>query len=393
MVAARLPALAVINYNRPFFHRLLSFRGDLWFAPTPPSAASRRAPRFAMSEVRKFLSATEAQAPFFVGVDLGGTNIKIGLVDDRGRSLSWLTMPTATELGPEDGARRMGEGVHRVAAEAGLKPSDIARVGLVSPGTMDVPAGMLLEPHNLPGWYNFPIRDRVAHHAGLAVSYANDANAAAYGEFWIGAGRDFHSMVLFTLGTGIGCGVIIGDLLIAGENSHGAECGHIIIDYNDDARMCGCGQPGHLEAYCSAVSVIARTEEALDRGRPSSLRERLTGGEKLTPLMVAEAADAGDALALEIVLETARYLGIGVVTLMHTIDPSGVVLGGAMTFGGAEHPLGRRFLERVRQEVQQRAFPVLAKNVKIDYATLGGDAGYIGAAGIARLDYLQEQAR
>jgi len=340
-----------------------------------------------MPAPRPVISAREAKRPLFVGIDLGGTNIKVGLVDDAGRSLAWPPPPTLGETGPEDAARRMGEAVLKAIHDAGLKSEQVARVGLGSPGTMDIPAGMLVNPVNLKGWDNFPIRDRVSHHCGLPVSFANDAAAAAYGEFWVGSGRDFHSLVLLTLGTGIGCGIIIGDLSIDGENSHGAECGHIIINCDDDARMCGCGQTGHLEAYASATAVIKRTQEALDAGHKSSLVQRIAGGDELTPKLIADEAEAGDSLALEIVIETARYLGIGVVSLMHTIDPTGVLLGGAMTFGGNDTDLGRRFLERVREEARRRAFPVIARRTKIDYALLGGDAGYIGAAGIARLDH------
>ena len=344
-----------------------------------------------MPDPSQFIKASAAQSPFFVGVDLGGTNVKIGVVDDRGRTLSWLTEPTESEKGPESGAQRMGEAVLRAIADAGLSPSDVARVGLGSPGTMDVPAGMLIRPHNLPGWFNFPIRDRVSHYCGLGVTFTNDANAAAHGEFWIGAGSAMHSMVMLTLGTGIGCGIIIGDFSIEGENSHGAECGHIIIDIAKDARMCGCGQRGHLEAYCSAPHVVNRIELALASGRESSLSPRMADGEELTPELLAEEAAKGDALAREIIFDTARYLGIGAVTLLHTIDPSGIVLGGGMTFGRDQSELGREFMEEFRAEVRRRAFPVIAERVMIDYASLGGDAGYIGAAGIARFQWLRSQ--
>ena len=184
-----------------------------------------------------------------------------------------------------------------------------------------------------------------------------------YGEFWVGSGRDFHSMVLFTLGTGIGCGIIIGDLSIDGENSHGAECGHMIVDHGDDARVCGCGRSGHLEAYASATAVTKRTHEALGAGRASSLNDRLAEGNELTPKLLATEAEAGDELSLEIVLETARYMGIGIVNLMHTIDPSGVLLGGAMTFGMNQTELGRRFLAEINTEIAQRAFAVLTSSV------------------------------
>ncbi len=225
----------------------------------------------------------------------------------------------------------------------------------------------------------------------MPVTFENDANAAAYGEFWVGSGREFPSMVLLTLGTGIGCGIIIGDMVIQGAHSHGGEAGHVIIDSRDDARMCGCGWRGHLEAYASATAVVKRCEELLDAGRATSLAKRLAAGEELTPKLIAEEAEAGDELSLEIVLETARYLGIGTVNVMHVVDPDVVLLGGAMTFGGAERALGRRFLDRVRQEVRRLARPIPAAKTVIDFATLGGDAGFIGAAGVARLDYLKQK--
>ncbi|MBU4273205.1 MAG: ROK family protein [Planctomycetes bacterium] len=339
-----------------------------------------------MSQNNHFILLDQAQPPFFAGIDLGGTNIKVGVVDDLGRPLSWLTIPTEPKKGPEDAAARMGRAVIEATEKAGLKPADLARVGLGSPGTMDIPAGKLIHPVNIKGWDNFPIRDRVAAHCGLPVTFANDAAAAAYGEFWVGSGRDFHSLVLFTLGTGIGCGIIIGELSIDGEHSHGAECGHIVIDCSDDARLCGCGRRGHLEAYASATAVVKRTRELLEAGRPSSLQGKLEQGSKPTPKLLAREAEQNDTLSLEIIAETARWLGVGIVNLMHTIDPSGVLLGGAMTFGGNETPLGRQFLSWIKEEVDRRAFPLLAERTAIDFASLGGDAGYIGAAGLARLD-------
>ncbi len=342
-----------------------------------------------MSEDRQYTPLAQARAPFFVGIDLGGTNVKVGVVDDCGQTLAWLTVPTLVDRGAEDASRRMAEAVREAVRQAGLDMGQIAKIGLGSPGTMDIPAGKLVVPANLKGWDHFPIRDRVSHHCGRPVAFANDATAAAYGEFWIGSGRDFHSMVLLTLGTGIGCGIIIGDLLLDGEHSHGGEFGHTIIDCADDARVCACGRRGHLEAYTSATGVVKRTREALDRGRRSSLSDRLESGVELTTKLLAEEAAVGDELSIEIILQTARYLGIGMVNLMHTIDPNGILVGGAMTFGEHETEIGRRFLAEVRAEVKRRAYAVPAENTVIDFATLGGDAGYIGTAGIARLEYMQ----
>lgn len=342
-----------------------------------------------MAHARQLVSLADARPPFFAGVDLGGTNIKIGVVDDLGQTLGWTKLATEVQLGPQAALGRIHAALQRVLAEAGLRHQAIVRVGLGTPGTMDIAQGILLSPGNLPGWWNFPIRDALAEVSGLPVTFANDARSATFGEYWVGSGRVLHSMVLFTLGTGVGGGIAIGDLLVEGENSAGSELGHIIIDYHDSARMCSCGQRGHLEAYASATSVVKRTDEMLQAGRASSLRVRIDAGEGLSALMIDEEAERGDALAIEVVRETARYLGIGVVTAMHSIDPQGVVIGGAMTFGQHDTAVGRMFLDRIRQEVAQRAFPMLVERTRIDYAMLGGDAGYIGAAGLARRDYLK----
>lgn len=334
---------------------------------------------------RLFLPVDEAQPPLFTGVDVGGTSVKIGVVDDQGRPLGWTSIATDATRGPDDGVRRMGQAMGELIDQIGLRREQITAVGLGTPGTMDIPAGMLLDPPNLPGWADYPIRERLSHECQLPVSFTNDAAAAAYGEYWVGSGKSLPSMIMLTLGTGIGGGIIVNDKSLDGEHSHGSECGHIIIDCRDDARICSCGGSGHLEAYASALAVIRRTQEALDAGAQTAIRKRLTAGETLTPLLLAQEAEASDGLALDIILETARYLGIGITSLMHTIDPSCVVLGGAMTFGGNATPLGRSFIERVRQEVRRRAFPIVAKT-PIEYAALGGDAGYIGAAGIARAE-------
>ena len=163
---------------------------------------------------------------------------------------------------------------------------------------MDIPSGMLLTPINLKGWNNFCIRDRVSDACGLPVDFENDANAAAYGEFWVGSGREFQSMALLTLGTGIGCGIIIGDLVLQGAHSHGGENGHGVIDCREDARLCSCGARGHLEAYASATAVIRRAEELLEPGAHEfALAERIAGGEELTPKLIAEEAERGDELS------------------------------------------------------------------------------------------------
>lgn len=333
------------------------------------------------------VSLEKAQHPLFLGFDVGGTNLKLGIVDDRGRVVAKGSIPTQESTGPADAVRRAHAYATEMLAKLGLKISDLAAIGLGTPGTLDIKAGRMLEPHNLPHWFHFPIRECVSLAFGLPTSFANDANAAAYGEFWVGSGKAFHSIVLLTLGTGVGGGIIIGDLSIDGENSHGSECGHIIIDCTPTARVCPCGQLGHLEGYCSATALVRRATELIATGRDTSIQERLSADEELTALLIAQEAEKGDALANELIDELAHYLAIGITSLMHCIDPGAVVLGGAMNFGGHQSPLGRRFLSSVRAGVAQYAFRIPAQRTTIDFAMLSGDAGFIGAAGIARLDY------
>lgn len=337
-------------------------------------------------------STTNSPVPLYAGIDIGGTNIKVGLVDDSGQTLAYLSILTHAERGPEDGTRRMAEAFDNLLAETGVDKAKVARIGVASPGPLDLKTGTILTPGNLPEWWNFPIRDKISKACSLPVRFANDANAAAYGEYWRGTGEKADSMILLTLGTGIGGGIIVDGMLIEGAHGCGGECGHVLIDPRPDARRDSLDKSGSLEAYCGAYAVVARAEEAIENGRDSKLSEEAASGTEITPLIIAQAAEAGDRLAREIVFETGTYLGLGIVTLIHTIDPEMVVLGGAMDFGGAGHPLGEAFLQRIREEVESRTFEATRGKVELNFAQLGGDAGYIGAAGLARLEHNSNQA-
>jgi glucokinase len=333
----------------------------------------------------------DAQKPFVVGVDVGGTNIKIGLVDELGQTLAYHSMPTEQEKGAEDACVRAAAAIAKMIGEAGVARAEVVRAGIATPGPMDIKAGKILKPGNLPGWWDFPIRDRLSFHLGVPVTFANDANAAAYGEFWRGAGAQYDSLVLLTLGTGIGGGIIIGDTLVEGAHSCGGECGHILVNPAKDAWKDSLGASGSLEAYANAGAVIRRATDALGASETSSLAKRHRLGEPITPLLVAQEAERGDPVARGVVMETAHWLALGIVTFVHTIDPDAVVLGGAMNFGGAESSLGRAFLQAIRDEARPRFLEPLRDTVKIEFASLGGDAGYIGAAGLARLEQKKQR--
>jgi glucokinase len=319
-----------------------------------------------------------SKTPQFVGIDVGGQSIKGGVIDDEGAALSSVSVPTEASRGQEHGLGQMAETVRRAVAAAKLSLDDIAAIGVATPGTMDIPAGMILDPPNLRPWRNVPVRQYIHETFGKPTAFQNDANAAAFGEYWVGAGKGTRSMVLFTLGTGIGCGIILNDMVLEGEHSHGAEVGHIIIEMTN-GRMCGCGQPGHLEAYASATAVVKRTYEALvHAGGMSELDHVLRDRGDLTARDVFEAAANGDHVAGKIVEDTAFYLAVGATCMMHTIDPDMVVFGGGMIAAGPA------FLDRIRHHIQRLAFPVPAEKTQVVYAKLGADAGFIGAAACAR---------
>lgn len=320
---------------------------------------------------------------WFLGIDVGGTNVKSGVIDDHGVVCSKSSVPTQAIHGPDHGVQQMCLAAKQALQQTDLTIDDIAAIGLATPGTMDIPAGMLVNPSNLPGWTDFPVRQKIEDAFGRPTILQNDANAAAYGENWAGSASEANSLVFFTLGTGLGGGIIVDDTIIQGEHSHGSEIGHTILEF-DGGRLCSTGQYGTAEAYCSATALIQQFQYGIADGKTSSVTDRMDEMTPLSPLLIAEEAEQGDQFSIDLILEMARYLGAAVTSACHVIDPNMVLLGGAMTFGRHETKIGRRFLETVRQEFCERAFPVVSENVTIDYAKLGGDAGFIGAAGCAR---------
>lgn len=302
----------------------------------------------------------------YVGIDLGGTNLKLGLVSAEGEVLKRLSSPTEADLGPDHVLGRMAAAVRQLCEVAGIAVADVSAVGIGSPGPLDSKAGKVIFTPNMAGWRNVPVRDRLHEELDRTIVLENDANVAAYGEFRCGAGRRVKDMVLLTLGTGIGGGIVLGGRLFRGVSDTGAELGHMIIRHG--GRKCGCGNRGCLEAYASATAVVARTKEALDAGKSSSL-----SGE-VDCKAVFDAAAQGDALARDIVAETAEYLAVGITSILHVLNPEMVVLTGGMM--GA----GDAFLDWVRRHVRETAFEPAWRVCEVRWSTLGGDAGILGSA-------------
>lgn len=318
-------------------------------------------------------------APYAVGIDLGGTFIKAGVVDAANKIVHRQSIETLADRGVDDTIDRLGRLVTSLLAATRLSNDHVAGVGIGAPGPMSHAAGMILSAPNLPGWTNVPLRKRLNAVTGLRTTLENDANAAAFGELTAGAGQAVRDLVFFTLGTGVGGGVIIDGRLHRGRFDNAGEFGHIIVQ--PDGRPCPCGQSGCLERYASALAVGQRATEAIRSGENSSLKTLLDQGKVIDAPDVDQAAVAGDPLARRIWNETCRFLAIACVGLQHVLNPERIVLGGGLIGSRA------RLLEPVRRHFRELTWNAADDVPEITLATLGNDAGIIGTAALARAEF------
>jgi glucokinase len=312
---------------------------------------------------------------YYVGVDLGGTNIKAGVVTENAQVLVKTSMPTEADRGADHIFERICGAVSGLMEECGLRRDEIGGIGVGSPGTLDTRAGVVHFAPNMPLWSNVNVVERVCDGTSIKTVLENDANAAAYGEFWAGAGQGVSSIVMFTLGTGIGGGIIANGRLIHGTTDCAGELGHMVIEVQ--GRKCACGNWGCLEAYASADSLARRFREAVAAGGDSVLAEDVRQGRPVDARAVCDAALAGDKLAHRIFWETGLYLGVGIVNVMHTINPARVIISGGLI------KAGDLLMRPIRETVEKRALPDAQRHCDIMFASLGEDAGFIGGAGCA----------
>jgi len=312
----------------------------------------------------------------FVGIDLGGTNIKIGLFDSALKLLSKTSVATKADMGPEVVIDKMTQTVEKLIIEAGLSLQDVAAVGIGTPGPAKYSEGVIIKSTNMPTFKNVPICRMLNERLGAPVVYDNDANVACWGEYAVGAGKGVKDMVFFTLGTGIGGGIISNGELVHGCDENAAELGHMII--YPDGRNCNCGQRGCVEAYASADSTARRAAEAVEAGAESSLKKVLDEKGQITSKDVYEHLDDGDKLAKEITDGTAKALAITCINMLHTTEPKRIVFAGGMIAAGDV------LLNRIKDFFNEHIWTLKKEMVEICFATLGEDAGIIGAAALAR---------
>jgi glucokinase len=315
---------------------------------------------------------------WYLGIDLGGSNISAALMDSRGRMRHLKKIKTLAHEGRAQVMARMVELARAVPQEAHLKLQQLEGVGIGAPGIIDVTNGIVVYSPNLPGWTKVPIKHTLQAALKKPVSIDNDANVAAYGEKWLGAGRKVQNLVVYTLGTGVGGGIIVDGQIFHGYNNAAGELGHVTI--LPDGPRCSCGNRGCVEALVSGTAIARVAREALEKSNNSMLYE-LCGKipDDVTAKMVFQAAKKGDALASKIVLQTGQYLGIAIANTINLLNPELVIVGGGVS--GA----GELLLRPVRAEVKRRALKDSLACTKIVVAELGDQAGVIGAAGIAML--------
>jgi glucokinase len=311
-----------------------------------------------------------------IGIDLGGTFIKFVLLDENLSPSRTIELPTSWQEGPAALVGQMVAGSQRLMEKQAVAPDNIVAVGIGSPGPIDIAQGLIIEAPNIPGMRNFPLRDSVSRALGLPAVLENDANAAAYGEYVCGAGRGSRIMVMLTLGTGVGSGIIIDGRILHGSHGLGGELGHMIVV--PDGEPCGCGQKGCLERYCSATYLaMLASRKAREEGRQGILAEAVRQGRDIDARAVNEARKAGDALAGEVWDMAAYHLAIGCVNICRIFDPEIIVLSGGLTRAGED------LLRPLEHHFNRLHWRLTEPRTRLAIASLGADAGAIGAAGVA----------
>ena len=307
-----------------------------------------------------------------IGIDLGGTNIAVGVVDDANRIVAEKRIPTVAQNGVAALLDDIAVCVRDTVASGGLTMADCAGAGIGVPGVCDTACGVVRFAHNI-GWDGVPVSEELRQRLGLPVHFANDADCAALGEVVAGAAKDCDGALMITLGTGVGGGFVVGGRIWSGHHGLGGEFGHMCIQ--PGGAPCSCGRRGCWEAYASVTALIHQAQEAA-QAHPDSLLNRV---QPLSGKTIFDAAAAGDAAAQAVTAQYAVYVGVGIVNYINVLFPEVVLLGGGVA--GA----GEALLTPVRAYVKAHTYVEDAAALpEIWAAALGSDAGVIGAAALVR---------
>ena len=305
-----------------------------------------------------------------IGIDVGGTNVKIALVSDKGKIIYSNSIPTRAEMGYEHTINSMKDAIRDLLKETKMKPADIEGMGFGFPGQIDCKKGVVRLAPNIPGWVDVPIAKIMESEFGIPTRVDNDVRTATLGELNYGAGVGCENLVCITVGTGIGSGLVVNGKLVRGANNAAGEIGHIKLNM-DGGPLCGCGDRGCLEAYASGPSIVAMAEEYIRGGKSTKYRE--LANPDITPYIVAVAAKEGDPVARQIFRIMGEYIGKGLTSVVNLLNPEKIIIGG----GVAE--AGEILLDPIRETIAKRAMTI-QREVEIVPAQLGNTAGVIGAS-------------
>ncbi len=308
-----------------------------------------------------------------IGVDVGGTNVKIALVDKKGEIKFPKTVPTRAEMGYEYTIGNIQQSIKDLISEAGIEKNALEGIGFGFPGQIDCDKGIVRLAPNIPGWVNVPISEIMQKEFNVPVKVDNDVRCAALAELNYGAGVGCKNLICITVGTGIGSGLIINGKIVRGASNAAGEIGHIKLEMHD-GLLCGCGDRGCLEAYASGPSIVAMAKEYVMGGKSAKFREIAGSIDAITPAIVAQAANEGDAVAKKIFEIMGEYIGIGLTSVVNLLNPEKIVIGGGVA------DAGDILLEPLRKTLKSRTMPIQGGAVEVVPAQLGNTAGIIGSS-------------
>ncbi len=307
-----------------------------------------------------------------IGVDVGGTNIKIAVVGTGGNIIYSGSVPTEAYKGYGHTINNIIKSIRNILNKNNLDTSRIGGIGFGFPGMVDPEKGMVKFLPNIPGWTDIEITDTIKNEFGLKAEIDNDVRCAALGEYNFGAGAAYNSMICLTIGTGIGSGIIIDGKLLRGANFCAGEIGHMILK-DKDGPICGCGDTGCFETLGSGPAIVEMAEKYIMGGKSAKFRELAEGGE-ITPEIVARAAGFGDKVAGRIYQIAGYWIGIAVTNAINLLNPEIVIIGGGVANAGD------LLIEPVKRTVRERALGTASEKLVITAAELGNNAGVIGAS-------------
>jgi ROK family protein (putative glucokinase) len=307
---------------------------------------------------------------YIIGIDLGGTKISGAISNEYGKILHEITVQTLAKEGADAVVGRIKGVIRELMDHQRAVSEEIIGVGIGSPGPLDAKKGIIVNAANLPGFVNLPLVDLIEKEFKVKAYIENDANAAALGELWFGAGRGCKNFVFITVSTGVGSGIIINGDIYQGNTSNAGEVGHMTLE--PEGPRCNCGNYGCLEALASGPAIERIANERLAKCGDSMLNNY----KKVTSKEVFEAAAKGDKLANEVVSYCMNYLGIGMANVVSLLDPEKIIIGGGVSKAGAV------VFDTIRNVIDKRCFKIMAQGVKVVPAELGTDAGVVGAIGI-----------